>query len=206
MKRRIMSKGTTMTAVSEEGLMERLALGDQGALKQLMERWSKPVYSLALHILRDPGLAEAVTQDVFLRDCTWGAGFEESQGNFSSWLLSVTRKRALVLIRSRKAFGAELAQAAPAASLGQALSKTCLGQLDDAQRQVVTLAYFEGLSREEMAERLAVPLATVKSLLQEAMAQLRGVLSDPEQAGALAAARAESLAGGSWAPTPGGAV
>jgi len=202
-----MSKGTAMNAVSEESLMERLALGDQGALKQLMERWSKPVYSLALHILRDPGLAEAVTQDVFLRDCTWGAGFEESQGSFSTWLLSVTRKRALVLIRSRKAFGAEAAAGELGAGLGQALlTKGCLDQLEEAQRQVVTLAYFEGLSREEMAERLAMPLASIKALLQDALRQLGSVLADSKAAGSMAVAQAEGLAGGSWAQTSGSAV
>jgi hypothetical protein len=179
MKRRNMSKGTAMNAVSEESLMERLALGDQGALKQLMERWSKPVYSLALHILRDPGLAEAVTQDVFLRDCTWGAGFEESQGSFSTWLLSVTRKRALVLIRSRKAFGAEAAAGELGAGLGQALlTKGCL----------------------------AMPLASIKALLQDALRQLGSVLADSKAAGSMAVAQAEGLAGGSWAQTSGSAV
>jgi len=198
-----MSKGIEMNAMSEAALMERLALGDQDALKALMARWSKPVYSLALHILREPSLAEAVTQDVFLRDCTWGAGFEESQGSFSTWLLSLTRKRALVLIRSRKSFGAGMA----GAGIGLApLTKGCLDQLGEAQRQVVTLAYFEGLSREEMAERLAVPLATIKALLQEALLQLRSILAGSGANSPREAAPAETMAGGSWAQATGSAV
>jgi RNA polymerase sigma-70 factor (ECF subfamily) len=193
-----MSNDAEVSSVSDGVLLERMALGDQAALRQLMERWSRPVYSLALHILRDPGLAESVAQDVFLRDCAWGPGFAQGQGSFSAWLLSVTRRRALDMASGRKALGPGAGEAPAKHWLGQ-LMQAGLQQLDEPERELVVLAYFEGLSREEMAERLAMPMATVKAGLQGGVAKLLSMLGDARAAGSLVASPAQPGQGGQWA-------
>jgi len=179
---------------SDESLVERMAAEDQAALELVMQRWSRPIFSLALRILRDPGMAQEVTQDVFLKCWRSAATFQQSRGSFSSWVLTMTHHAAIDQLRRQKARGKDVLQtfsdamAATIAGPSHGVSgwqrlrlEKAMAQLTESQRQVVELAYFEGLTREEMAERLGAPVGTVKTRLRDTLLKLQKVFSDPEQ-------------------------
>jgi len=175
--------------------MRRVNRGDQDALAELMARWSRPVYSLALRILRNAELAEEVTQDVFLKVWKHAALFEEQRGAFSSWVLTMTHHGSIDALRRAKTRGSQVTN-----SLDNVLSATlpsprpgvtpwqklkleqALETLPERQRQVVELAYFGGHTREEMAQILQEPVGTVKTRLRDAVQKLAEVFRDPEEA------------------------
>jgi RNA polymerase sigma-70 factor (ECF subfamily) len=179
---------------SDESLALQVAKGQQEALELIVKRWTRPVYSLSLRILGDPGLAQEVTQDVFFKCWRHAASFEEKKGSFSSWILSVAHHSAIDALRRRKAKGkdmtwpmddimtATLASPAKGVTTWQKLRmEKALEKLTSAQRQVVELAYFEGLTREEMAVRLGEPVGTIKTRLRDTLLKLQKLFSDPEQ-------------------------
>ena len=88
--------------------MRLVMRGEQSALEELMSRWTRPVYSLALRILRNPELAEEVTQDVFLKVWKHAALFEEQRGAFSSWVLTMTHHGSIDALRRAKARGSQV--------------------------------------------------------------------------------------------------
>jgi len=179
---------------TDESLIQRMAGGDQAALELVMQRWSRPVFSLALRILRDPGMAQEVSQDVFFKCWRNAATFQQARGNFSSWILTMTHHSAIDQLRRQKARGKDVLQ-----SFNDAMAATIPGpshgvsnwqrlrlekamaQLTEGQRRVVEMAYFEGLTREEMAARLGAPVGTVKTRLRDTLLKLQKVFSDPEQ-------------------------
>lgn len=175
-------------------LMRRVVRGDQTALEELMARWSRPVYSLALRILRNAELAEEVSQDVFLKVWKHAAVFEDQRGAFSSWVLTMTHHGAIDALRRAKARGSQvtstldnvvsatLPSPRPAVSQWQKMKlQEALQTLPEKQRKVVELAYFEGRTREEMAQILGEPVGTVKTRLRDAIQRLSAVFRDPEQ-------------------------
>jgi RNA polymerase sigma-70 factor (ECF subfamily) len=174
-------------------LMRKVVRGDQSALEELMQRWRRPVYSLALRILRNPELAEEVSQDVFLKVWKHAAVFEDQRGAFSSWVLTMTHHGAIDALRRGKARGSQvtntldnvvaatLPSPRPAVSNWQKLKlQEALQTLPEKQRRVVELAYFEGYTREEMAQILGEPVGTVKTRLRDAIQRLSAVFKDPE--------------------------
>ena len=179
----------------DRGLMQRVVKGEQAALEELMTRWSRPVYSLALRILRNPELAEEVSQDVFLKVWKHAAVFQEQRGAFSSWVLTMTHHGSIDALRRAKARGSQVtstldnivAATLPSPRGGvtqwQRLKlEQALDTLPEKQRQVVELAYFGGHTREEMAVILGEPVGTVKTRLRDAIQRLAQVFQDPEQA------------------------
>jgi RNA polymerase sigma-70 factor (ECF subfamily) len=176
-------------------LMRLVVRGDQDALAELMKRWSRPVYSLALRILRNPELAEEVSQDVFLKVWKHAAVFEEQRGAFSSWVLTMTHHGSIDALRRAKARGSQvtstldnivaatLPSPRPPVTQWQKLKlEQALDTLPAKQRQVVELAYFGGHTREEMARILDEPVGTVKTRLRDAIQRLAQVFQDPEEA------------------------
>ena len=176
-------------------LMRLVVRGDQDALAELMKRWSRPVYSLALRILRNPELAEEVSQDVFLKVWKHAAVFEEQRGAFSSWVLTMTHHGSIDALRRAKARGSQvtstldnivaatLPSPRPPVTQWQKLKlEQALDTLPPKQRQVVELAYFGGHTREEMARILDEPVGTVKTRLRDAIQRLAQVFQDPEEA------------------------
>lgn len=174
-------------------LMRKVVRGDQTALEELMQRWRRPVYSLALRILRNPELAEEVSQDVFLKVWKHAAVFEDQRGAFSSWVLTMTHHGSIDALRRAKARGSQvtntldnivaatLPSPRPAVSGWQKLKlQEALETLPEKQRRVVELAYFDGYTREEMAEILGEPVGTVKTRLRDAIQRLAVVFKDPE--------------------------
>lgn len=186
------------TRERDRGLVARMARGEEAALEELMAHWNRPVYSLALRILNNPVLAEEVTQDVFFK--AWKAAriFEDQRGAFSSWILTMTHHASIDALRRGKTRGSQVTTTldtqdplvagsfvAPARGISE-WQKLKLAQamdtLPDKQKKVVEMAYFRGLSREEMAQELKEPVGTVKTRLREAIQKLSAVFRDPEAA------------------------
>lgn len=178
-------------------LLERIAGKDKDALNALYDRYMTQVYSLALYMLKQPPLAEEVTQDVFLNIWLKGDSFNPGRGNPRSWIMSVTHHRVVDVIRSRRRAdtmtdpeGYDTLERLPSGEapvetqVGQRLERErvlrALATLPDNQREVIELAYFEGYSQSEMAERLSQPLGTVKTRVRLAMQKLRVVLQEDD--------------------------
>jgi RNA polymerase sigma-70 factor (ECF subfamily) len=183
---------------NDGALLQRAAAGDSDALLALHKRYANLVYSMAWRVLQDVGLAEEVTQDVFMKLWRQAQRYDPDRGRFSSWLLSVTRFAAIDRLRQegRRPMAADLPgeDLDQQSALEQLLAtdhaswergqhlRLLLGQLPAEQRQVVELAYFGGLTHSELAEQLGLPLGTVKGRLRLGLERLRGLwLDEPTQ-------------------------
>jgi RNA polymerase sigma-70 factor (ECF subfamily) len=179
-------------------LLQRTAAGDSDALLALHKRYANLVYSMAWRVLQDVGMAEEVTQDVFMKLWRREQRYDPNRGRFSAWLLSVTRFAAIDRLRQegrrpsavdlydesadhQTALESLLATDHESWERGQHL-RLLLIQLPPEQRQVVELAYFGGLTHSELAEQLGLPLGTVKGRLRLGLERLRGLwLDEPTQ-------------------------
>ncbi len=183
--------------VSDEELLKKIAGGDQDALLTLYDRYGRLVYSLAYRVLQDHQLAEEVTQDVFTRVWKAAATFDPKKSRFTTWLTSITRNRSIDILRRRRARGltgageAELNTAitraderfSPEHHLRSLAVREALAELPPAQRKVLEMAYFGGLTQREIAEQLGIPLGTVKTRMRLGMMKLRDLLAPgPESA------------------------
>lgn len=175
----------------DDSLMERMALGDGRALELLYDRYHVLVYSVALRVVRDEMLAEDVVQEVFVRLWRRPQSYDPARGRFLSWLMSVTRNRAIdevrrvtrrLRIEERRQDAAEQVRStdrldAPelAAAIGDERRevRAALATLPEAQRRVLELAYFGGLTQSEIAALTDTPLGTVKTRTRLAMDRLR---------------------------------
>ncbi|MBV9356054.1 MAG: sigma-70 family RNA polymerase sigma factor [Chloroflexi bacterium] len=172
--------------------MRAVARGDTDAVGELYDRHASAVYGMAMSVLRDPTVAQDVTQETFVRLWTRAQAFDAHRGTLLGWLLAVTRNLALdELRRQRRASErAELlmreATVQGTGDLDLLLQRgwdsqrvrDALGELSTLQRQTVELVYFQGYTLTEVAERLAVAVGTVKSRLHSALTGLRGALSE----------------------------
>lgn len=175
---------------SDETLLARIAGRDLTALDLLYERHGRATFSVAYGILGAADAAEDVVQDAFLTVWRRASTFDPQRGNARTWLLTVARHRAIDVARSRAARprGVPLEDAGvlaapdgdPAAEALRRIEavtvRRALDTLPGGQRQVVELAFFSGLSYPEIAERIGIPLGTVKSRVRLALERLRLVL------------------------------
>jgi len=171
-------------------LIQRLQRRDPQALADLYDRYGRLVYSLILRIVRDSGIAEDLVQETFLRVWNRAPGFDAQKGSIGPWLLAVARNRAIDYLRSaggRERNALELDETDHPGlytDMEQDLLnsdkarrvKTAMEKLSPNLRQVIELAYFEGLSQTEMAERMGQPLGTVKTWVRSALKSLRDQL------------------------------
>jgi RNA polymerase sigma-70 factor (ECF subfamily) len=178
--------------LTDESLVGRVRGGDEGALAQLYDRYAASIFSLAMRITGDRLTAQEVTQDTFLRLWKHAALFDRERGAFGAWLFAIARRRALDVLRSRQrqakiadgtfiSDGGTLPEPAqPDASehivLAQVIAQA-VATLPLAQRQAIELAYFGGLTQQQIATQTGEPLGTVKSRMRSAMETLRGRLS-----------------------------
>lgn len=173
---------------AELRLMQQIAAGDQAALATLYDRYSSVLYSVAKRVLADTGAAEEILQDVFLQVWRNASRFDPHRGSLSGWLLVTTRNRAIDQLRRRAAADIDPAPenlAIPGANLEASLSrdqlmarvKTAIGGLAAGQRQALEMAYFEGLTHTEIAQRSGEPLGTVKTRLRTALQVLKKALN-----------------------------
>jgi RNA polymerase sigma-70 factor (ECF subfamily) len=167
-------------------LLIRLQRRDPQALAELYDRYGRLTYSLILRVVRDSGIAEDLVQETFLRVWNRVHGFDGERGALGPWLLAVARNRAIDYLRSAQArhSPAELGQMDHPALYremeGDLLNRDSTRRIQSAmqklpaqQREVIELAYFEGLSQTEMAERIGQPLGTVKTWVRTALRSLR---------------------------------
>lgn len=171
-------------------LMAAVAEGSTEAFGQLYDRHAAVAYPLLLKILRQQGDAEVVLSEVFWEIWRDAAHFDPSRGRFRTYLLTKARSRALDFLRKevnrRKlvdavaanttATGAMAPPDAVACEEDRELVRGALGELSEEKREPIRLAYFEGLTHIEIAERLQLPLGTIKTRLRTALKELRGKL------------------------------
>ena len=170
-----------MPEPSTPQLVARLVEGDPEALSLFYDRYAAMVNGLALRILRRPADAEDVVQEVFVQAWRQAARFDPLRGTPEAWLFNMTRSRALD--RLRRGGLATVLPASPREGGGEAppiearlAVRGALEVLPAEQRVPLELAYYEGLSQTEIADRLGQPLGTVKSRIRAAMTRLRAVL------------------------------
>jgi RNA polymerase sigma-70 factor, ECF subfamily len=172
-------------------LSVRLKARDQSAIGELYDRYGRVVYTVILRIVRDRAVAEDLVQECFLRVWTRSQGFDSEKGVLGPWILTIARNQALDYIRSVQGrvwnsmasadnehpnvfrdWEGEMLDGVRLKQVQNALQK-----LTDKQKTVIELAYFEGLSQSEMAERMNEPLGSVKTWVRTALQTLRDELS-----------------------------
>ena len=147
--------------------MHRVAQGDERALSELYDRYSRPVYATGIRSLRDAHLAEELVQDAFISVWRGAASFDPRRASFATWLYRVTHNRVIDLARRRRvrpiSVGDEPLRSVsggpePEASVDGWDVARALSRIPQEHREVLTLAYFEGLSQREISRRTGVPL------------------------------------------------
>ena len=170
---------------AEDSLVRRMAAGDSLALRQLYDRCSPAVLAMALRILRNRSEAEDVVQEAFVEAWKRASSFDSRRGTAFSFVLAIARSRALDRLRSRgaegratQAFALEEKKPVPlpieSAEQWQDRDRIqgAMASLPAEQRNVLELAYFEGLSQTEIATRTGDPLGTVKTRCRLALEKL----------------------------------
>ena len=168
----------------DQDLVRAIAGGDQASLGRLYDRYSGLVYSVALRVLRDTAAAEEILQDVFMQLWRKASQFDAQRGSLPAWLLVITRNRAISRLRRRdpvsEATMEEASVSMPYRLDNFLIQQELLGKvrmamdgLPASQREMLELAYFEGLSHSEIAERTGEPLGTIKTRLRSGVQTLR---------------------------------
>ena len=185
--------GVNGSNAEDAALMRRIVEADETALGALYDRWIRSLYSLVLHLLKDPDEAEDVVEAIFWQAWKKSDSYDPSRGAVSTWLLTIGRRKALDRLRAKKrskedtVLGdfsfADIPSGAPDPSSeveGLELRervRAALNELPNEQREVLELGYFSGLSQTEIAEATGQPLGTVKTRMRLAMQKLREPLS-----------------------------
>jgi RNA polymerase sigma factor (sigma-70 family) len=188
-----------LTESRDRDLVSRIARGDEEAFRGLFRRYAPTAASIARRIVRQPFLAEEIVQEAFLAVWRNPDGYDQQRGSVKSWLMGMVHHRAVDLVRREESQRrrAEDAQAADAVTELQDVAESvveelgvpeerkavraALGELPAEQQQVLELMYFGGLSQSKIAERLGLPLGTVKSRTLLGMRRLRTALGGLER-------------------------
>lgn len=173
----------------DEALLARIAQSDPGAFEALYDRYSGPVYSLAVGMLRDAVLAQEVAQDVFLAIWRGAREFDARRGSARAWILSVAHHKSVDAVRrSRRNLTVPLPDTitgdmdvieAAQARVDAGYVRRALEALSVEQRAAIVLAYYGGYTQREIAHRLGVPLGTIKTRMRDGLLRLRTVLPAP---------------------------
>jgi RNA polymerase sigma factor (sigma-70 family) len=183
--------------LSDEALVALVARGDESALAELYDRVGRVAYGLALRVVRDERLAEDAVQEGFLALWRTAAAFRAERAKASTWILTLVHRRAVDVVRREERRRAEPLGEEVAAQAGESETtdeaawlgferervQDALRQLPDVQREAIELAYYGGFSQSELAERLGVPLGTIKSRMFAGLSRLRELLDDSTQEG-----------------------
>jgi RNA polymerase sigma-70 factor (ECF subfamily) len=182
------SRDTARERLSEA--LRRVSVGDREALRQVYTATSAKLFGVCLRILSDRQEAEDVLQEAYLTVWRKAASFDPAKASPITWLVALTRNRALDRLRARRPLGSEPLELAgnvadeslPADSLIEADQDAarlaaCMGELATEDRTLIRTAFYEGSSYSELASRASMPLGTVKSRIRRALMKLRGCLS-----------------------------
>jgi RNA polymerase sigma-70 factor (ECF subfamily) len=173
-----------------DDLLRRVGRGDEGAFRTLYEAIAPRVYGLARRVVRDPAQAEEVAQEALVEVWRTAPRYDPARGSATAWVMTIAHRRAVDRVRSAQA-GADRERRVAAASvdtpyddvvegvtasLEQQQVRRCLQGLTDLQREAITLAYYDGYSYREVAEKLQAALPTIKSRLRDGLIRLRDCL------------------------------
>jgi RNA polymerase sigma-70 factor (ECF subfamily) len=177
--------------------VDRMAQGDASSLAALYDRHARAIYSLAIRILSDAAEAEDVVQEVFTQAWRQANRYDAARAPVAGWLMIITRARSLDRLRRRKSriTATELDASTPhprdpdpsqelqAITAEQAERlRGALGALPDGQRMAIELAYYQGLTQTDIAERLQQPLGTIKTRIRTGLLKLREALAGSARA------------------------
>ncbi len=181
--------------LDSEDLLGLVVIGRTEALEEIYDRYSRPVYSLVLGLLREPAIAEEVTQEVFLRVWLRSSSFKPLSGKAKTWILSIAHHRAIDRLRQQRhrqkespledflegewQMGTEAGAVEQTAILHEESVKIqeAMKKLPEEQRQVLMLGYFRGFTQAEISKGLNVPLGTVKTRMRLGIQKLRQSLA-----------------------------
>jgi RNA polymerase sigma-70 factor (ECF subfamily) len=174
-------------------LINEMARGQLAALEQFYDHYVQLVYNLVVRIVRNRADADEVVQEVFLQTWREASRYDPSRGTPEAWVVMLARSRAIDALRSARRRGErvetrltrDIADPTPAdaSQLANRRSMTgALGELATAQRELLELAYYEGLTQTEIAARTGLPLGTVKTRIRSGLERLRQALPGREWA------------------------
>jgi RNA polymerase sigma-70 factor (ECF subfamily) len=176
----------TNAMTSDLALVTAIRSGDQGAMAALYDRFSSIVYAVALRVLQDTGAAEDVLQEIFMQLWRNPGAFDASRGNMAAWLAVIARHRAIDALRRRRpendiedvTISVEPDMASDA-DRARAMDKVrgAMQTMPPPQRSALEMAYFEGLTHTEIAEKTGEPLGTIKTRIRTGLLSLRRVLA-----------------------------
>src|SRR5882672_8130951 len=176
----------TNAMTSDLTLVTAIRSGDQGAMAALYDRFSSIVYAVALRVLQDTGAAEDVLQDIFMQLWRNPGAFDSSRGNMAAWLAVIARNRAIDALRKRRpqddiedvivSVETDLASETDRSRVMEKV-RGALQAMPSPQRFALEMAYFEGLTHVEIAEKTGEPLGTVKTRIRTGLISLRKILA-----------------------------
>lgn len=173
-------------ATSDLALVTAIRSGDQSAMAALYDRYSSIVYAVALRVLQDTAAAEDVLQDIFMQLWRNPGAFDASRGNMAAWLAVIARHRAIDALRRRRPendIEDVVVSVEPDFASDADRSRTMdkvrgvLHTMPALQRSALEMAYFEGLTHSEIAEKTGEPLGTIKTRIRTGLLSLRKVLA-----------------------------
>jgi RNA polymerase sigma-70 factor (ECF subfamily) len=173
---------TGAAAASDEVLIDRVRAKDEPAMGAIFDRYATMVYSVALRVLKEPGQAEDVMQEILLQVWNMPDRFVRGRGSLGAWLAVVARNRAIDVLRQRRPTeSCDEVVLASATNLASEFEQRAMMEkvrgvmkkLPEEQQRSVELAFFEGLSHSEIAARTGDPLGTVKTRIRAALISLR---------------------------------
>ncbi len=170
-------------------LMERVQRGDDAAFAELYDVLAAPIFGAVHRVLRDPAMSEEVTQEVFVELWRTASRFDPTRASVSTWAVTIARRRAVDRVRKEQSqrdrierAGLQRSDHAPTtddvvlASLDAQRVERALAELPDDQRQVIEMAFIDGDSHAVIAQRLDLPLGTVKGRVRGGLKRLSGRL------------------------------
>lgn len=184
------------TSLNDDVLINLITQDDTAALSELYDRYSRLVYSIAVNTVGDSESAEEITLDVFMRVWENAGSYQSGRGKFTTWLTSITRHRAIDILRRRSSrpesdsvrWADVSADVIPnivdnpaditSRLIRQERVRAAIAELPEAQALALALAYFKGYTHREIAETLDEPLGTIKTRIRLAMQKLRHMLRE----------------------------
>jgi RNA polymerase sigma-70 factor (ECF subfamily) len=177
------------TSRSDEDVLVAIGRGDDQGLAELYDRYGRLAYGLAYRVLRDQALAEDAVQDAFLAIWRSADGYRRERAKPSTWILTLVHRRAVDLVRREDRRRGERLDEAPEAAAAsvpeeadlrekRTAVQAALRELPRDQRQALELAYYGGFTQSELAERLGVPLGTIKSRMFAGLTRLRELVPE----------------------------
>jgi RNA polymerase sigma-70 factor (ECF subfamily) len=179
----------------DDRLLRRVAQGDRDAFAALYDRFSRPLYATALRVVNDAAEAQDIVHDTFVTLWEKAATFETGRGTAFAWAMTLVRNRAIDRVRMRRRRAELLTASAPAdlgydenssgpvaddsAALGDEATavRAAVATLPPDQKRALELAFFSGLTQQQIAEKLSEPLGTVKARIRRGLLKLRDSLA-----------------------------